>query len=183
MAKYRTARGATVDLSQVLAENEDTRTVGNMNTNARGDVIDSKNKVVESRNARVKKQYSKQHKTVVTDDIVPTSKRQAQKIKDTQAQLEASKTNADRIAEEYVQPATTVVKQPDPEPVVEEAIAPNPVVDPAVQAMQEKAPTPKAESTPKGGLAAAIAKARESKQEMLKTPRQEARDSSGVKRF
>lgn len=175
MAKtYRSALGKNVDLDRILNSNETTRAVGNMNVNARGDTIDSQNKTVQSRNERIKNQYRKQHKTAVVDQVVPTSKRHAQKIANMEAQIEASKTNAERIAEEYSQPvvAKPIVKDTQPQ---EEVAAPQSTVEPVIEAMQEKAPA--------GGLAAAIAKARESKQEVMKTERQQAREDEGVKRI
>ena len=175
MAKsYRSARGKLVDLDRILNSNETTRAVGNMNVNARGDTIDSQNKTVQSRNDRVKNAYRKQHKNVVVDDVVPTSKRHAQKIANMEAQLEEAKTEATRIAEAYSQEKMKVeepvkVSKPAEQPAPSDVAAPDPVVEPAVKAG--------------GGLAAAIAKARESKQELLKTERQESRESEGVKRI
>lgn len=46
MAKYRTAQGKVIDMSQLAAKNEKTRAVGNMSVNARGDTIDSHGKVI-----------------------------------------------------------------------------------------------------------------------------------------
>lgn len=175
MAKtYRSARGKSVDLDRILNANETTRAVGNMNVNARGDTIDSQNKTVQSRNDRVKNAYRKQHKNAVVDDVVPTSKRHAEKIANMEAQLEESKSEATRIAESYSQEKMKVegpakVSKPAEQAAPSEVADPDPVVEPAVKAG--------------GGLAAAIAKARESKQELLKTERQESRESEGVKRI
>ncbi len=46
MAKYRTAMGKVVDMSQLAAKNERARAVGNMSVNARGDTIDATGKIV-----------------------------------------------------------------------------------------------------------------------------------------
>jgi hypothetical protein len=46
MAKYRTAQGKVVDMSQLAAKNERTRAVGNMSVNARGDTIDGQGRVI-----------------------------------------------------------------------------------------------------------------------------------------
>jgi hypothetical protein len=183
MAKsYRSARGKSVDLDRILNNNETTRAVGNMNVNARGDTIDSQNKTVQSRNDRIKNAYRKQHKNAVVDDVVPTSKRHAQKIANLEAQIEDAKTEATRIAEAYSQEKMKVeepvkVSKPAEQPAPSEVAEPDPVVEPAVE-LQEKAAAKSG-----GGLAAAIAKARESKQELMKTERQQARESSGVKRI
>ena len=58
MAVYRTAMGKKVDMSALLAKNERTRAVGNAKLNARGDVIDSQGKIVQSVNSRVNKLHS-----------------------------------------------------------------------------------------------------------------------------
>ena len=46
MAKYRTAQGKVVDMSQLAAKNERTRAVGNMSVNARGDTIDGQGRII-----------------------------------------------------------------------------------------------------------------------------------------
>jgi ElaB/YqjD/DUF883 family membrane-anchored ribosome-binding protein len=168
MAKtYRTAKGKTVDLGSILNQNETVRAVGNMNVNARGDLVDSQNKTIERKNKQVQKQYRKQIGNTVTDDVVYSSKRAAQ---------------AAQIAQEYVAKEPIMSDPVPPKPAkVEQTLEtvnvapPAPVVDPAIEAIEE----PQA----KGGLAAAIAKARQVKQEPLKSPRQQARDSSGVKKI
>jgi len=167
MAKtYRTAKGKIVDLGSILNQNEDVRAVGNMNVNARGDIIDSQNKTIERKNKQVQKQYRKQIGNRVTDDVVYSSKRAA----------EAAQT-VSSIAAEYAKKEPARAQKIINESVDETiSIAPPaPVVDPAVEAIEE----PQA----KGGLAAAIAKARQVKQEPLKSPRQQARDTSGVKKI
>jgi hypothetical protein len=57
MAIQRTAQGKMVDMSQLAARNEKVRAVGNMNVNARGDVVDSHNKVITDNTKRVKPSY------------------------------------------------------------------------------------------------------------------------------
>ena len=58
----------------------------------------------------------------------------------------------------------------------EQVAAPDPVVDPAITELGDS-------SKAKGGLAAALAKAREIKQEPLKSARQLAKDQQGVKKI
>ena len=179
MAKqYRTARGKGIDLSQILNDNEFTRAVGNMNVNARGDVLDSQNKTIQPRNDRVKNQYRKQHKTVVADDIVPTSKKHAAKL----AAQRKAEMSAHDIAAQYTERLEEKMQQQE-EMVI---VTPPPVVNPepvAEEPTAVPAPVTEQSTTPKGGLAAAIAKARESKQELMKTPRQQARETTGVKKI
>lgn len=57
---YRTAQGKTIDLGALQLQNEQTRAVGNMGVNARGEVINSDNKPVSSKNAKTHAHYSNQ---------------------------------------------------------------------------------------------------------------------------
>ena len=59
MPVYRSAQGRPVDMSQLAAKHEKVRAVGNMNVNARGDVIDSNNTVIKDNTKRVKSNYTK----------------------------------------------------------------------------------------------------------------------------
>lgn len=74
---YRTAQGKTVDLGALQLQNENTRAVGNMGVNARGDIIDSLNRPIATRNDQVAKRYNRQT-TNVSDTPVMTRKRQQQ---------------------------------------------------------------------------------------------------------
>jgi hypothetical protein len=69
---YRSAQGKMVDLGALQLRNESVRAVGNMGVNARGDIVDAKNRPIDSRNNQVAKQYSRQSTNVV-DSRVPTS--------------------------------------------------------------------------------------------------------------
>jgi hypothetical protein len=146
---YRTAQGKIVDLGALQLQNENTRAVGNMRVNARGDILDSNNRSVASRNQQVNRQYNRQV-TNVSDSQVPTSRRHAREIAE-----------ADVLPQEISTPDVEEFQ----EPVVEQ--------------------TAPAETSglPEGGLAAAIAKARQIKQEPLKTPRQQAQEKSGVNKI
>lgn len=57
---YKSAMGKTVDLGALILQNEQVRAVGNMGVNAVGDLIDSNNKVIDTRSRQVQKQYNKQ---------------------------------------------------------------------------------------------------------------------------
>lgn len=70
---YRTAQGKMVDLGALQLQNENVRAVGNMGVNARGDIIDSHNKSINTRNQQVAKQYRRQTSNV-TDQPIATSK-------------------------------------------------------------------------------------------------------------
>ena len=57
---YKSAMGKEVDLGALLLQNENVRAVGNMNVNARGDVLDSANRIIDQKNPQVQRQYKKQ---------------------------------------------------------------------------------------------------------------------------
>jgi hypothetical protein len=121
---YRTAQGKMVDLGALQLRNENVRAVGNMNVNARGDLIDSHNRPIRTRNDQVGKQYRKQT-TNVSDTPVASSRRS--------------------------QPAKTEIPE-----------APEDFFDDFEKTAPAAAPT--------SGLAAAIARAREIKQEPITPP-------------
>ena len=121
---YRTAQGKIVDLGALQLRNENVRAVGNMKVNARGDLIDSANRPIDSRNRQVGRQYGRQT-TNVTDEPVRASQR-------------------------------------DPAPEV-------PIPPEDFQDDFRREPTAAAEPAPVAGLAAAIARAREIRQDPLRT--------------
>lgn len=57
MSKYRTAMGKTVDMGALVTRNEKVRAVGNMRVNARGDMLDNNNRVIQDATKRVGEQY------------------------------------------------------------------------------------------------------------------------------
>ena len=59
MSKYRTAQGKIVDMGAMATRHEKTRAVGNMNVNARGDTLDSQNRVIKDNTKRVNRTYAK----------------------------------------------------------------------------------------------------------------------------
>lgn len=56
-AVYRSAMGKPVDMGSMVAKNEKVRAVGNMNVNARGDILDSSNNIIRDNTQRVKESY------------------------------------------------------------------------------------------------------------------------------
>ena len=54
---YRSANGREIDMQKLVLKNETVRAVGNMNVNARGDVIDNRNKSTATRAAQSNKNY------------------------------------------------------------------------------------------------------------------------------
>ncbi len=63
---YRTMQGRMIDIEKLRGANEDVRAVGNMNVNARGDVLNKSGQVVASK-AKVIQKYYEQPKGRVDD--------------------------------------------------------------------------------------------------------------------
>ena len=161
---YKTAQGKSVDLGTIMLQNEHVRAVGNMKVNARGDKLDSNNRVIETKARQIQKQNDRTITNVSTAPVHTSSKKARE-----------AKTNV-------VPPAPLVpVVAPEPapilapEPILEPVVAPAPVPEPMVP------PEPSLEPIA-GGLAEAIARSREIKQNLEKTRRQKAQDS-GVRKF
>ncbi len=149
---YKSAMGKAVDLGSLILQNEGVRAVGNMNVNARGDLLDGNNRVIDQKNRQVQRQY--QRTTNVSNSVpVQTSTRAAKQ----------SATEAKNL----------VAEESD---FFKEELSIDSVVDPVV------APEPLPENTfgptGEGGLAAAIARSRLIKQEKEKTPREKAQQQS-----
>jgi hypothetical protein len=142
---YRTAQGKTVDLGTIMLQNEHVRAVGNMNVNARGDKLDQNNRVIETKPRQIQRQNART--TNVSSEPVHTSATKSKKARKEKTQKEAH---------HAVQ---------TPAPVVEQT--PVAITAPPVQNIA----TPG--KIPEGGLAAAIARQREVKQELEKTRRQQ----------
>ena len=57
---YKSAQGKLVDLGKLILQNEHVRAVGNMNVNARGDILDDKNQVIAKRQQQLQRNYNRQ---------------------------------------------------------------------------------------------------------------------------
>tara|TARA_B110000977_G_scaffold182674_1_gene244548 strand:+ start:543 stop:1118 length:576 start_codon:yes stop_codon:yes gene_type:complete len=185
---YRSSQGKSIDLGALLLQNENVRAVGNMGVNARGDRIDNKGTVVDSKVQQSKRQYNKQigpqdsipqaSRAPVADVIPPapvapdpyelqkSNSKEAEAFKETRraekATAKAAKATKPKVVKTPVVDESFLDIDPTPAPVVEVvAVAP----------------------TPASGLADAIARAKTIKQEQLKTPRQLAQEKSGVKKI
>lgn len=197
---YRSSQGKAVDLGALLLQNENTRAVGNMGVNARGDRIDNQGGVVDSKVRQTNRQYKKQIGPV--DDLPVASRRVAADVTPTPVVQEESpvpvraktteptkrKTTAKKAAQSDTKKTTTAKKQTTPKkkaapkikevsPTVLDIEIEEPVVEPVVEPVAEPAPV-----APRG-LADAIARARSIKQEQAKTPRQLAQEKAGVRKI
>ena len=151
---YKTAQGKTVDLGTIMLQNEHTRAVGNMNVNARGDLLDSNNQVIETKSRQVQKQNAKT--TNVSSTAVHTSTRAAKRAQTTQPEVTQNITDTTPDDSEIDLSVQNIVT------------APAPVSDASVVG---------------GGLAAAIAKSKVIKQEKEKTARELQQSQPGVRKI
>ena len=151
---YRTAMGKDIDLGALLLQNESVRAVGNMNVNARGDILGANNQVIDPKNRQVQRQYQRTVTNVTDEAQVHTST--------VSAKAAASRASAESTVDTTSLDVTGPV---DLFPVE----APPPVTD-----------DPSVPIT--GGLAAAIARSRTIKQEKEKTLR-EQQQAQGIRKI
>jgi hypothetical protein len=85
MAVHKTAMGKAVDMSSLSSQHEKTRAVGNMNVNARGDIVDSHNRVIQDNTKRVKTTYNNS----VSDHLTPGTPPEAPKPSSKKSELVA----------------------------------------------------------------------------------------------
>jgi hypothetical protein len=151
---FRTAQGKSVDLGTIMLQNEHVRAVGNMNVNARGDKLDHNNHVIETKPRQIQRQNSRT--TNVSADPVQTSATKANKIRREKSRADAQP------------PIEAVPIEPEPTPQA--------VMSPPEQNIVALG------TVPEGGLATAIARNREIKQELEKT-RQQQQKSTGLRKI
>jgi len=181
---YRSSQGKSVDLGSLLLQNETVRAVGNMGVNARGDRIDNKGTVVDSKVQQSKRQYNKQ---IGPQDSIPQSSRAPVADVIPPAPVapdpyELQKSNA-KEAEVFKKTRRAEKTTAKAAKATKPKVVKTPVVD---ESFLDVDPTPEpvgVAPTPVKGLADAIARAKTIKQEQLKTPRQLAQEKSGVKKI
>ena len=105
---YKSAMGKTVDMNSLMLQNEHVRAVGNMGVNARGDVLDSADRVIDQKNRQVQRQYNRQTRTNVQDRPLHASTREAKAARKSPVQ-EVVETVLDTATET---PAATPIKDP-----------------------------------------------------------------------
>ena len=208
---YKSAMGRVVDMGALMLENENTRAVGNMKVNARGDKIDVANKVTETKNKQVQRHYQRQ--VTNTTEQVPTTSTKAAKQQHAQKKsakekvanntivpVSTSRAGTQRAKEKVVNKDVLETEQveykledlvealPEIESMEElaelEATIPELVNNPIIEPIAEPAPVePEKAAIPRGGLAAAMAKSQSVKQELMKTQRQLAQGKPGVNKI
>ena len=171
MAKqiYKSAQGKSVDLGTIKLRNEHVRAVGNMNVNARGDVLDSNNQVIDKKSSQIQRQNARL--TNISDAPVHTSTSAAKRARANQQSTDST----DSL------PAAPITAEPEPQ-IINAAPAPEPQIINAAPAPVEVI-DPVDPTTAGGGLAAAIARSKVIKQEKEKTARQLQQDTPGVRKI
>ena len=131
---YRTMQGRMVDIEKLRAANESVQAVGNMNVNARGDVLGAGGKIVTPKETVIRKYYE-QPKGMADDTPTKSKPMPAPKA-------EPVKT---------VQKMTPVASKPAPT----KTVAPQPKkIEPVTKPVETF--KPKTESTAKKGIDAAL---------------------------
>jgi len=167
---YKSAMGKPIDMGALLLRNENIRAVGNMNVNARGDRLDSMNRVIETKNKQAQRRYDRQSNVSAGPAHTGTGAGRTQTSAPTTPDAPAQDTTVDdpTVDTPPVDPADTFADLPQDDPA--DMAAPVDTVDNTPVAI------------PPGGLAAAIARSKEVKQELMKTPRQLAQER-GVRKI
>jgi len=86
---YKSAMGKPVDIGALFLQNEQVRAVGNMNVNARGDVLDSANRVIDQKNRQVQRQYRKQTNVTASAEVHTSTSAVKQAKQQQQAEYDA----------------------------------------------------------------------------------------------
>lgn len=180
---YRSAMGKNVDLGTIMLQNEHVRAVGNMKVNARGDKLNNANQVVETHSERIQRQND-MTSTNVSHAPVHTSSRKAR------AEAPATEEPTIPVEEPVVEPIVAAPAPVEPVVTIPAAVVPErprtilptpPEVDLKNPVKAPKSPAAEI-TTESNGLAGAIARTRQIKQELEKTRRQQAQDS-GIKKI
>jgi len=144
---YRTMQGKMVDIEKLRAANESTRAVGNMNVNARGDVLGPSGQIV-TKKENVMKKYYEQPKGMVDDTPA--------RAKPTPARRTPPTAQADQQVKVIRQPEVQVMTPmaPSAEPQQEAKKIVTPEVNP--ESKQVETFKPKTTTTAKSGIDAAL---------------------------
>ena len=124
---YRTMQGRMVDIDQLRAANESVQAVGNMNVNARGDVLGANGQVITPK-AQVIKKYYEQPKGKASEG--------PSRIKQTPAsETKAVETNAVET-KAVATPKVATTKVATPRVATKKAVAPKKGIDEALDGLE-----------------------------------------------
>ena len=144
---YRTMQGKMVDIEKLRAANESTRAVGNMNVNARGDVLGPSGQIV-TKKENVMKKYYEQPKGMVDDTPArakPTPARRTPPTAQADQQVKV-------IRQPEVQVMTPMAPSTEPQQEVKKIVTPE--AEP--ESKQVETFKPKTTTTAKSGIDAAL---------------------------
>ncbi len=184
---YRASSGKSVDFGALLLANETAPAIGNMNVNARGDEIDPAGNITKSRE-EIMREYNELNTMVPNDDAIP----------------EGTGITADDDDWQDWQPPKTVKTEPAPiQPTIPTPIEKPPVKEPTPVPVEEPKPTIQKKTVaqmveenpdriidhtsnrkiPTGGLAAAVAAAKEVEDNVKQPEAVKILNTPGVKRI
>ena len=131
--QYRTAMGKVVDMGALMLQNETIRAVGNMSANARGDKLDSANRVIDRKSQQIKRQHKKQ--TASENHVPATSNAALRRTEQEEMKVDAADVFSDLPVDD--EPMAEVQESSVPQGGLAAAIAK------AKTVQQTKLPTPK----------------------------------------
>jgi hypothetical protein len=118
---YRTMQGRMVDIDQLRAANESVQAVGNMNVNARGDVLGANGKVITPK-AQVIKKYYEQPKGKASEGKVITKQAPAPQTKAVETKAVETKVATPKVATPKATTKTAPKKTVAPKKGIDEAL-------------------------------------------------------------
>ena len=108
---YRTAQGKTVDFGAIAVKNEKVRAVGNMAVNARGDRIDNQGNIIATRSQQINKNLNRQTNADATANAV-NNRAQAAAEAEQQKLAEQEKLEQARLARQAARQAVAKGEPP-----------------------------------------------------------------------
>jgi len=109
--------GKTVDIGALMLQNENVRAVGNMSVNARGDILDSNNRVIDTKTQQIQRQNRKTN--VMNEPMV----RKQRMVVQEEMPVDPTDTFADIPEEDEVVDSAPVVEPSVPQGGLAAAIA------------------------------------------------------------
>lgn len=167
---YRTASGQNVDFGALLLANETAPALGNMNVNARGDEIAPDGTITKSRE-QIMREYNELNTMVPTDDEIPEGTNVAVADDDWQDWEPAVQAPTPAPTANMTVPETTA----EPKKTVAQMVEENP--DRVIDRTNDTA------KKPTGGLAAAVAAAKNVEETVEPDRATAEREREGVRRI
>ena len=129
---YRTMQGRMVDIDQLRAANESVQAVGNMNVNARGDVLGANGQVVTPK-AQVIKKYYEQPKGKASEGPSRIKQTPASETKAVETKAVETKAVA---TPKVATPKVATTKVATPRVATKKAVAPKKGIDEALDGLE-----------------------------------------------